>query len=148
VRRLPGGYTEGVGGKPDKLRVARAMVEAFADRDLERLLSLYAADLEFFTRVTILPERHFSGHDAVREWMAAVDKEYDRYELIDPEFVAGAGDAVMVTCRLSLRHRGDSYGQSRTAHWVIRVDEDSGLITGFRSFRDREEALEAAGLPS
>jgi ketosteroid isomerase-like protein len=137
-----------VGGKADKIDVARAMVEGFAARDTDRLLSIYAPDAEFYTRVTILPERDFKGHDAVREWLAAADRDYDRIELVDPEYVAGADDNVLMTCRLSLQYRGDNYGQSRIVYWVVRVDQDSGLITWFKSFRDEHEALEAAGLPS
>ena len=58
------------------------------------------------------------------------------------------GDAVLVACRLRMRYNGDRYGMARTAHWVFCVDEDRGCVVSFRSFRDRSEALEAAGLPS
>jgi hypothetical protein len=132
----------------DKLSVARAVVEGFEARDQERLLSLFSPHAEFFTRVLVLDEHHFKGHDGVRQWLDAVDETYERYEIVDPEFAEGAGDAVVVSCRLSLQYRGDTYGMSRAVHWVFRVDEASGCIQSFTSFRDRSEALEAAGLGS
>ena len=123
-------------------------MEAFAARDQRRLLTLFTPDAEFWTRVTVLDGPHFSGHDGVRAWLQAVDEQYDRYEIVDGEYQAGAGDAVLVACRLRMRYKGDRYGMARTAHWVFCVDEDRGCVVSFRSFRDRSEALEAAGLTS
>ena len=76
----------------------------------------------------------------------AVDEKYDRFELADCEYGAGAGDAVFVSCRLSLQFAGDRYGMSRAAYWVFHVDAHAGRVRSFRSFRDRGEALAAAGL--
>jgi ketosteroid isomerase-like protein len=125
----------------ERVTVARAVMEGFAARDRDRLLALFTPDAEFWTRVTVLDGPHFSGHDGVRAWL-----QYDRYEVVDAEYEAGAGDAVLVSCRLRMRYKGDRYGMVRTAHWVFRVDEASGCVVSFTSFRDRSEAVEAAGL--
>jgi ketosteroid isomerase-like protein len=121
----------------ERVTVARAVMEGFAARDRDRLLALFTPDAEFWTRVTVLDGPHFRGHDGVRAWLRAVDEQYDRYEVVD---------AVLVSCRLRMRYKGDRYGMVRTAHWVFRVDEDRGCVVSFTSFRDRSEAVEAAGL--
>jgi ketosteroid isomerase-like protein len=130
----------------DKVEVARAIVEGFAERDVDRLLSLFTPDVKFRTRVDVIGEPDFTGHDGVRAWLAAVDEKYDNYEVLDAEYRPGEGDAVVVSCRLRLRYAGDRYGMSRMAYWVIRVDEAQGGVVDFTSFRDRSEALAAAGL--
>jgi ketosteroid isomerase-like protein len=130
----------------ERVTVARAVMEGFAARDRDRLLALFTPDAEFWTRVTVLDGPHFRGHDGVRAWLRAVDEQYDRYEVVDAEYEAGVGDAVLVSCRLRMRYKGDRYGMVRTAHWVFRVDEASGCVVSFTSFRDRSEAVEAAGL--
>ncbi len=129
------------------MTVAKALFEGFAARDKEQLLPLFSRDVELWTRVQVLPERHFKGLDAVDDWLRTVDDEFDHFEIVDPQYKLGSGGAVMVSSQLSLRYAGDSYGQARRVHWVLRVD-DGGLISSFRSFRDRSEALRAAGIRS
>jgi ketosteroid isomerase-like protein len=130
----------------EKLSVAQGVVEGFLDRDHERLLTLFTPDVEFATRVDVMGETTFRGHSGVRAWLEAVDDKYDRFEIADCEYDSGAGDAVFVACRLSLRFTGDRYGMSRAVYWVFRVNEEAGRVRSFTSFRDRSEALAAAGL--
>jgi len=130
----------------DRVGVARAVLDGFKARDVDCLLSLFTPDAEFRTRVDVIGSSHFTGHDGVRAWLAAVDRQFDRYEVVDADCRLGAADAVLVCCRLRLQHAGDRYGMSRMAYWVFRVDEDRGCVVAFTSFRDLDEALAAAGL--
>ena len=130
----------------DAVDVARAMLEAFAGRDTERLVTMFSPDVDLWTRVKVLEDRHFYGLDGVREWLDSVDEQFERFEVLEPEFIEGRAESVYVSCRLSMRHRGDDYGQARSLHWVMTVDEQRGVIVSFRSFRDRAEALAAAGV--
>jgi len=130
----------------DRVAVAQAVLEGFAARDVERLTSLFSPDAEFRTRVDVTGEAHFAGHDAARTWLAAVDNQYDVYEVADAEYRSGAGDAVVVSCRLRLRYAGDRYGMARMAYWVFRVDEARGCVVTFTSYRDLSEALADAGV--
>jgi hypothetical protein len=132
-------------GVVGKVGVARAVIEGFGARDHERLLSLFAPDVEFHTRVDVVGEPDFRGHDGVRAWLDAVDDKYDRFEIFDAEYRPGAGDAVFVSCHLRLQFAGEKYGMARRLYWVFRTDE-SELISAFTSFRDVDEALAAAGL--
>lgn len=132
----------------DRVSVARGVLEGFAARDRERLPTLFAPEVELQTRVDVMGEWHFKGHDGVRAWLAAVDEKYDRFEVVDAEYEVGAGDAVLVACRLRLQYAGDRYGMSRLAYWVFRVDEERGLVRTFTSYRDLAEARAAAGLES
>ena len=130
----------------DKVSIARAVMEGFAARDLDRLVALCAPDAEFRTRVDVTGDPDFRGPDGVREWLAAVDDRFDLYEVTDAEYRAGEGDAVAVSCTLRLRFAGDRYGMARAAHWVFRVDESRECVTAFTSYRDRADALAAAGI--
>ena len=131
-----------------RVGVVRAFLEAFARRDEGRLLSLLAHDAEFSTRVHVLPELQFTGRDAVAARFRVVDDEYDRFEVLEPRYRQGAGDAVVVTCRLSLRLKGEQYGQARKSNWLFRVDEEHGQVSSIRSYRDAADAMRAAGLTS
>jgi ketosteroid isomerase-like protein len=122
------------------------MVDAFSRRDQAKLVTLFSPDVELWTRVQVLSDKHFTGLDGVRDWLDAVEEGYDRFEIIDPTYTTGTDGAVVMSSRLSIQYAGDSYGQSRSVHWVLRVDEERGLIVSFRSFRDRAEALEEAGV--
>jgi len=132
-------------GVVGKASVARAVVEGFGARNREQLLSLFAPDVEFHTRVDVVGAPDFSRHEGARAWLDAVDERYDRFEIVDAEYRPGAGDAVFVSCHLRLQFAGDKYGMARQVYWVFRIDE-SGLVSAFTSFRDVDEALAAAGL--
>jgi ketosteroid isomerase-like protein len=125
--------------------VARALVEGFEARDEERLLALFSPDVRFWTRVQVLEDRHFEGLDGVRAWLRAVDEKWDRYEIRDACYCTGEGGQVLVSGRLSLRYRGDTYAQSRAVQWVLTMDDRSRIVS-FRSFRDADEARTAAGV--
>ena len=130
----------------DKVSIAKAVMDGFAGRDVDGLLALCAPDAEFRTRVDVIGEPEFRGPDGVRAWLAAVDDKYDLYEVTEVDYEAGAGDAVAVSCTLRLRFAGDRYGMARTAHWVFRIHEERGCVTAFTSYRDRADALAAAGI--
>jgi SnoaL-like domain len=129
----------------DRIGVAKAVMQGFADRDVDRLLPLFTPDADFRTRVDVTGEAHFSGHEGVRAWLAAVDEKYDEYEILDEEYQAGRDDTVVMSCRLRLRYAGDRYGMSRMAYWMFRVD-DEGCVKAFTSFRDLADAYAAAGV--
>jgi hypothetical protein len=126
--------------------MARAVLDGFAARDVGKLVSLFSPDAGFRTRVDVMGQVDFSGHDGVRAWLAAVDKTYDHFEIVDAEYQLGKGDSVVVTCQLRLRYAGDRYGMARMAYWVFRVDEERGAVVAFTSYRDQCEALAAAGV--
>jgi ketosteroid isomerase-like protein len=130
----------------DRVTVARAVVDGFAARDVERLVSLFSPDVEFRTRVDVMGQVDFTGHEGVRAWLGTVDETYDCFEIVDAEYRLGAADSVVVSCRLRLRYAGDRYGMARMAYWVFRVGEDCGAVVAFTSYRDHGEALAAAGL--
>jgi hypothetical protein len=134
--------TTGVAGK---VGVARAVVDGFARRDHEQLLSLFAPSAEFQTRVDVVGAPNFAGHDGVRAWLDAVDDKYDRFEIVDAEYRAGADDAVVVSCHLRMQFAGERYGMVRRLYWVFRVDA-RGHVYSFTSFRDLDDALAAAGV--
>jgi ketosteroid isomerase-like protein len=131
-----------------RVGIVRAFLDAFARRDEGRLLSLLAPDAQFSTRVHVLPELQFTGRDAVGARFRVVDEEYDRFEVLDASYRQGAGDAVLVTCRLSLRFKGERFGQARESNWLFRVDEERGQVSSIRSYRDPGDAMRAAGLTS
>ena len=132
----------------DRVSVARGVLEGFAARDRERLPALFAPEVELQTRVDVMGEWQFRGHDGVRAWLAAVDEKYDRFDVVDAEYELGQDDAVVVACRLRLQYRGDRYGMSRLAYWVFNIDQDRGVVLTFTSYRDLAEARAAAGLPT
>jgi len=132
-------------GVMGSISVAQAVIDGFAARDTERLVSLFTPDVQFDTRVDVIGAWRFRGHEGVRAWLAAVDEKYELFEVVEADYRPGAGDAVFVSCHLRLQFAGDQYGMARQLYWVFRVN-DAGRISSFTSFRDLEEALADAGL--
>ena len=91
-----------------------------------------------------LAESRF-GHDGVREYQAILTEAIEDYRMTPEEFIDAGGDQVLVFSREGGRGRGSGAEvvTQPTAHlWTLR----NGKAIRLRSYWERSEALEAAGL--
>jgi phage terminase small subunit len=84
------------------------------------------------------------GLDAYRHFVEQVDEMWEDFQ-IEPEEFIDAGDNVFVASRMSGRGRGSGVEVEMRAFaiWTLREGKVSRIAAGYR---DRAEALEAAGL--
>ncbi|MDP9144055.1 MAG: nuclear transport factor 2 family protein [Actinomycetota bacterium] len=85
------------------------------------------------------------GHEGVREYIAILNQAIEDYRMTAEEFIDAGGDQVLVFSREGGRGRGSGAEVQThpTAHlWTLRA----GKAVRLRSYWERSEALEAAGL--
>lgn len=86
----------------------------------------------------------YHGHDGIRqflgEWLAPFDGYYARAE----EFI-DAGEAVLVRVRQGGRGKHSGATVEAPPYWVVSRLRDA-LVVRIEFYRDKREALEAAGL--
>ena len=85
------------------------------------------------------------GHEGVREYMNTLAEALEDYRMVPEEFIDAGEDRVLVFSREGGRGRGSGAEviSQPTAHlWTIR----NGKAVSMRSYWERAEALDAAGL--
>jgi ketosteroid isomerase-like protein len=127
------------------VEIVRRSFEAMAEDDLEGLLRLYDAEVEFLPLTgTRVESGGYRGHAGVREYFA---EARDLWDEIHPlaDTVKTIGDDVVVFGRCAFRGKASKVETQAPMAWVITVRE--GKITRHRVCRTNDEALEAAGAP-
>jgi ketosteroid isomerase-like protein len=127
----------------ENVEIVRRCYGFWTDRDFSSIAALAHPDAVIdLSRNVFNPAVH-RGLDGLRRWIEQVDEMWDSFQ-IEPEEFIDAGDNVFVASRLSGRGRGGVEAEMRAfSVWTLR----EGKVSRFRGgYRDRDEALEAAGL--
>jgi ketosteroid isomerase-like protein len=120
-------------------------IDAFNRRDVEGFVAFLSPEVEwedsmFWTEHV----RIYRGRVELREWVEKVLEPWESIR-VEADELAETSDG-RVFARLSLTGRGKASGAVTEQHaWTV-LWFASGLCTRRRVFRDRDEALEAAGL--
>ena len=127
------------------IEVVKATFAAFADRDLETVLSLAHPDIEFsaVTGEQAGRTEPYRGHDGLRQYFRDVAAQWEELRLTPREFRA-EGDLVLVTGRVSARSRSRTI--SGSTGWIWRV-RGGKVVYGkvYASAADAIAALEEGG---
>ena len=83
----------------------------------------------------------YRGHEGVRRWWADIEQLSD-YRVEFDQFTR-AGEDVLVTGRVFFESDGDQ-GQVYDVFYLFRFRD--GLVASLRTYREEQDALEAAGL--
>jgi ketosteroid isomerase-like protein len=86
-------------------------------------------------------DKTYHGPDALDAWMKTLHSEWETFGVSLDEVVEDAGDAVILTERLSGRGRESGIEVEMLVFTVYR--SEGGKIAARQSFRTREEALAA-----
>ena len=117
--------------------------EAFSRRDIDSLLSMLHEDVEVKSLMTE-PEREvYSGHDGVREWLAAVLQIFPDWSP-NPSNLRDLGGAVIVTMDVQATAATSGVRIDQRFWAAASIREDKLSWYGF--FRTEEDALEAIAL--
>ncbi len=126
----------------ENVQIVRHGYELLESRDIEAWIGLFDADVEAHDLAGIPDEPIRRGHDALREWVAMMEEIWvdPRYE---PEEFIEAGEFIVVAVRATARGRGSGVPLDIPIFQVFEVQD--GKIRRLWAYRDRAEALEAAG---
>ena len=128
----------------ENVKIVRSVLDAYARGDYEGSLARLDEGIEFVSPPDVTGSgRVWHGREGVREGVASflgtwVDYQYEVRDLTD------CGDEVLVEGWQRGRGRGSGVEVSETVYTVWTVRE--GSVVRQRMFRDRDQALEAAGL--
>ncbi|MDQ2939117.1 MAG: nuclear transport factor 2 family protein [Actinomycetota bacterium] len=121
--------------------------EAFNRGDMDTLLAgvhpevIWEENTPAFTGL----DRVYRGHEGFKQWVADVLEAWEDLRSENNEFI-DAGDHVIVVAHFQGRGRASGVQVEGDFHNVLEIRD--GMIVHRRLFTDREDALEAAGLPA
>lgn len=127
----------------ENVEAVQAAIEAFNRRDGAAFGVLLADDAEIVPVRAVLEGTVYRGPDAASMYCAAVDESWEslRWEV---EEIRDGNGWVLALGRIRGRGRGTGAEIDARAGWVTRFRD--GLVTSFRTYADRAEALKAVGL--
>jgi ketosteroid isomerase-like protein len=127
----------------ENVEIVRAAIEAFNRRDGEGFGAFLADDAEIVPVRAALEGTVYRGRDAAARYCAAVEESWEnlRWEV---EEIRDGGSWVLALGRIQGCGRGSGAVIDARGAWLARFRD--GLVTNFRTYPDRGEALEAVGL--
>ncbi len=129
----------------ENVETVRRAYDAWNRRDFDAVIALADPEIEWtMFGTTRFPgtEGTYHGHDGVREFWRLIIEPWAELH-IEIEGTRAAGDLVVAFVRFHTKAR---QGLELEAPFVHLVDLRDGTVIRFRSFDNRAEALEAAGL--
>jgi ketosteroid isomerase-like protein len=126
------------------VQVARRTFELICEWDIDGLLELYDAEIEFLPLTgTRVESGGYIGHAGVRDYFEEVSEVWEQLQP-HADDLRTVGDDVVVLGGCAVRGRGSGAETDTPMAWIITVRD--GKVTRHRGYRTRDEALEAAGL--
>jgi ketosteroid isomerase-like protein len=128
----------------ENVELVRRCIEFWRERDLSLVPEVFAPEIVIDLSRNIFNPDVYRGYDGVNRYVEAVDEMWDDFETALEE-VIDEGDVVVTATRISGIGRGS--GAKAEMHlfqvWTARAGRIVQITGGYR---DRDEALEAAGL--
>lgn len=126
-----------------EVETTRTAIDAFNRRDGAAFDALLADDAEIVPARSALEGTVYRGRAAASEYCAAVDESWEdlTWEL---EEIRGGPDWVLALGRIRGSGRGSGATIDARGAWLVRFRD--GLISSFRTYPDRTQALRDVGL--
>jgi ketosteroid isomerase-like protein len=127
----------------ENVELARRLVAAYAERDVEAWVECAAADVEMLLPRNVLEGGSYKGHDGIRRaWADAFETwEALRFDLHDIRTIE---DRMVLLGRATNVGKGEAPTVEYESAWLIEIR--GCKIVYFRPYQSHREALEAAGL--
>jgi ketosteroid isomerase-like protein len=128
----------------ENVEIVRRCIEYWDRRDDTFLTELVDPDAVLDLSRNVFNPDVYRGYDGFRRYVEVVDEMWDNFEARPEEFIDG-GDHVVVAVRISGKGRGSGVETEMRLFniWTLREGKVVRVTGGYR---DRTEALEAAGL--
>ena len=129
----------------ENVEVVLRHVEALRRRDVEVLIAVVSPDVEWEDAVFWSEPTHvYRGEAALRAWFQAVVEPWESIDAEVEEVTDTEDDRVLLGGVLTARGKASGVETQIRGWFVLWVT--NGKITRRQAFRDRDLALEAAGL--
>jgi ketosteroid isomerase-like protein len=128
----------------ENVEIVRRCTEYWRRRDLPAITELIDRDAVIDLSRNIFNPNVYRGHEGLRRWIESVDEMWEKFEVELEEIIEG-GDRLVTAVRMSGRGRGSGADVEMTVFQVWSFHEGK-LVRLTGGYRDRHEALEAAGL--
>jgi len=126
------------------VEIVQVAFDAIRRRDIEALLALYDADIEFLPLTgTRVESGGYAGHSGVRSYFEEVAEVWEEMRPY-AHTTRPVGEYVVVMGGCAVRGIGSGVESDDPMAWVITLRNEK--IIRHRGYRNAEEALEAVGL--
>jgi len=122
--------------------LVRAAIDAYNERDLERLRELMTDDVELRPPVSALTGRAYRGHDGIEEWLRDVDESFASAQIVPLELL-DLGAKVLALSEFVVE--GYESRLPLGSELGLVCDLSDGRIASWLGFFNHAEAREAAG---
>jgi ketosteroid isomerase-like protein len=128
----------------ENFEIPRRLIDAYNRGDTESFIELLAPDIEWIPIMATLEGRVYRGHEGVRRWLDELARDWEYFHPLY-ETYRDLGDRVLILGRWRARARFSGVElENQPGAWLYQIKD--GLAVRMRTFTDRAEALEAAGL--
>jgi ketosteroid isomerase-like protein len=127
----------------DNVEIVREGFARWNEGDYDFLFESAAPDVELLSRFGSLTGEPYRGREGVREWLADIQQNFERFDLWLDD-VRDLGDDVLAIGGIEMRARGSGVDLKEPMGWVLEFRD--GLLARMRFYAQPAEALEAVGL--
>jgi ketosteroid isomerase-like protein len=127
----------------DNVEIVRRAFAAWDRGDYDTAASHFSSDLEIDASDRILNPAVYTGIEGARRFRSEIAEAWAEFH-VEVEDLLSAGDEVVALVRSVARGRASGVEVDSHAAWVVDVREQK--VTRLRLYRDRGQALIAAGL--
>jgi ketosteroid isomerase-like protein len=128
----------------ERLEILRAGFDAFNRGDYESWIAVFDEDVEFHDLAETPDTGILRGHAGIRGWLASLQQAWGEGFQFEPRSITEADRVFVVDTRAIGVGVESGISIEMTVHIVFRFG-DRKVVWG-KTFMDRAEALEAAGL--
>jgi ketosteroid isomerase-like protein len=128
----------------ENLEIPRRLIDAYTRGDVPSFLEELDPDVEWIPIMAALEGRVYRGREGVRRWLDDLARDWEYFQPVYEQY-RDLGDGVLVLGRWRARGRVSGVElENQPATWLYEIK--NGKVVRMRTFTDRTEALEAAGL--
>jgi ketosteroid isomerase-like protein len=128
----------------ENVEIVRRTMEAWNREDMDELIALSHPEVEFASIFAGMEGRTYRGYDGLRAYFADMNDTWTEFHRDIEGMKDAGGDQVVVFFHLWGTARASSVPVDEHVTTVFRLRE--GRVCRMVVYRDRDEALEAAGL--
>jgi ketosteroid isomerase-like protein len=122
----------------------RRLLAALTRRDTDAMLELWDPEAEFMPIMAALEGTVYRGREGLKMWLDEMEDHWEFFEAHPQEFL-DLGDRVLALGHWNARGRASGVEmREQPASWVAQVQDRR--IVFWRTYTDRDEALQAVGL--
>jgi ketosteroid isomerase-like protein len=129
----------------ENVEVVRRCAEFMNRRDLSQLFELVDPEVEVDLSRNIFNPDIYRGHAGLERWRSGIDDVWDDFRAVIEETIDAGDDKVVAASTIHGTGKGSGVEVKMQLFqvWMLR---DSKVVRLVGGYRDRAEALEAAGL--